>query len=112
VTAPGRHARFLARVESLRAGLSDILRRRAVPAQVLGDGPMWQVVFTPVPIVDYRSSLGADRAKALALDHGLIENGVFVRPGGPHYFSMAHTDADVAATLAIVDRLLAAGIAS
>ena len=32
---------------------------------------------------------------------------IFVRPGGGHYFSMAHTDRDVDATLDAVDRILA-----
>ena len=58
------------------------------------------------PIHDYRSSLAADRERLLKLHFGLIERGIFVRPGGGHYFSMMHTDADVATTLEAIDSII------
>ena len=58
-------------------------------------------------IVDYRTSLNADGERALRFDKGLVERGVYLRPGGPHYFSMAHTKDDVATTVEIADSVLA-----
>ena len=97
---------FFDRVEGLKASLRDIIERRGARAQVIGEGPMWHLVFTDQPIHDYRSSLAADRERLLKLHFGLIERGVFVRPGGGHYFSMMHTDADVATTLEAIDSII------
>ena len=104
---PGTYEPFFARVERLKEGLREIVRRRSVAGQVIGEGPMWHLVFAEEPIHDYRSSLKADRTRLLRLHHGLIDAGIFVRPGGGHYFSMAHTDRDVDTTLDAVDRILA-----
>ena len=104
---PGTYEPFFARVERLKDGLREIVRRRGVAGQVIGEGPMWHLVFAEEPIHDYRSSLKADRTRLLRLHHGLIDEGIFVRPGGGHYFSMAHTDRDVDTTLDAVDRILA-----
>ena len=104
---PGTYEPFFARVERLKEGLREIVRRRGVAGQVIGEGPMWHLVFAEEPIHDYRSSLKADRKRLLRLHHGLIDAGIFVRPGGGHYFSMAHTDRDVDTTLDAVDRILA-----
>ena len=97
---------FFDRVEGLKASLRDIIKRRGARAQVIGEGPMWHLVFTDQPIHDYRSSLAADRERLLKLHFGLIERGIFVRPGGGHYFSMMHTDADVATTLEAIDSII------
>ena len=104
---PGMYEPFFDRVERLKSGLREIIERRGIVAQVIGEGPVWHLVFTDRPIHDYRSSLAADRDRLLKLHLGLIDAGIFVRPGGGHYFSMAHTDSDVDATLEAVDRILA-----
>jgi glutamate-1-semialdehyde 2,1-aminomutase len=104
----GIYEPFFGRVERLKSSLREIIERRGIVAQVIGEGPVWHLVFSEQPIHDYRSALTADRDRLLKLHFGLIEAGIFVRPGGGHYFSMAHTDADVDATLEAVDTILAA----
>ena len=104
---PKTYELFFTRVDRLKAGLREIVRRRGVGAQVFGEGPMWHLVFSEHPVRDYRSSLAADRERLIRLHHSLIDEGIFVRPGGGHYFSMAHTDRDVDVTLDAVDRILA-----
>ncbi len=97
---------FHARCEKLKAALRECIARLSLPAQVYGEGPLWHLVFSTEPVVDYRSSLKGDRERLLAYHHGLIDHGIFVRPGGGHYFSMAHTDEDVARTLEVSERVL------
>lgn len=106
VRRPGVYAPFLARAESLKAGLREIIGRRGLKAQVVGEGPLWHLVFTDQRTWDYRTSLAGDRKRLMAFHHGLLEEGIFVRPGGGHYFSMMHTDTDVAATLVAAERVL------
>ena len=42
---PGRYPSFHARCDALKDGLREAVRRRGIEAQVIGEGPMWQVVF-------------------------------------------------------------------
>ena len=102
-----RYPSFHALCEVLKDGLRDSIARRGIEAQVMGEGPMWQMVFSTDEIVDYRTSLSAGRERAMGFDKGLLEAGVYLRPGGPHYFSMAHSEDDVAATVEIADGVLA-----
>lgn len=103
---PGCYKNFLDLCERLKAGLQEIITRRQVDAQVIGFGPMWHLIFTDKPITDYQSALSGDRTRLLKLHHGMIQSGIFVRPGGGHYFSFAHRDVDVDKTLNVIDELI------
>src|SRR5262249_27057968 len=59
--------------EGVRAGLAEA----GVAAQVVGTGPLFQVLVTPEPIVDYRAMLGADETRAQQIAAGAVERGVF-----------------------------------
>ena len=95
---------FLARAEALKAGLARILDKHGVDAHIVGEGPMWRLHFgDPGRIHDVRAT--SDKERQRAFDLGLLDSGIFVRPGGGHYFSMAHTDEDVETTLRTADRI-------
>ncbi len=67
---------------------------RQVAAQVIGDGPLAQVVFSPAPVRDYRSTRKGDAAQGRALMLGLFARGVFLNPMGTKlYLSLAHDEA-------------------
>jgi glutamate-1-semialdehyde 2,1-aminomutase len=74
----------------LRCALDD----RGVTAQVIGDGPLAQVLFAPHDIVDYRTAYAADRARGRRLMLALFKRGIFLNPMGTKlYLSLAHTEA-------------------
>jgi glutamate-1-semialdehyde 2,1-aminomutase len=78
----------------LREGLRRALRDRQATAQVIGDGPLAQVVFSDRPVSDYRSTARGDKAKGRALMLALFERGVFLNPMGTKlYLSLAHDEA-------------------
>lgn len=78
----------------LREGVRRVLENRQVTAQVIGDGPLAQVVFSDAPIRDYRSTQRADKDRARALMLGLFRRGVFLNPMGTKlYLSLAHDEA-------------------
>lgn len=80
---------------SLRAGLRQVLEDRGVVAQVIGDGPLAQVVFSDQPVRDYRSTAKGDTKRGRALMLGLFSRGVFLNPMGTKlYLSMAHGQAE------------------
>lgn len=101
VRKPGIYPAFFEKVEFLKQGLREIINRRGIAAQVLGEGPLWHLVFTDT------SEAVTDKERLMLFHYNLIDEGVFVRPGGGHFFSMAHTNADITTTLEKVDSVLA-----
>ncbi len=88
--------------KELRDGYKDVLRELAIPGQVLGDGPLCQVLFTKEPVNDYRSAFKADREKGRRFALGLFKSGIFLNPMGTKlYISLAHTEEDIQRMLEI-----------
>lgn len=86
-----------------RDGLREVLQAREEDAQVIGDGPLGQIVFTNEKVHDYRSLKRGDSARARLLMLGLFARGVFLNPMGTKlYLSLAHNEEVVDAFL---DRL-------
>jgi glutamate-1-semialdehyde 2,1-aminomutase len=93
LSADGVYPRLHHLGDHLRRGLRRVLAGRGVAAQVVGDGPLAQVVFTAEPVVDYRSTLRADRALARRVMLQLFERGIFLNPMGTKlYLSLAHDE--------------------
>lgn len=91
---PETYANLHRRGEYLRQGMRRALAERQVRAQVIGDGPLAQVVFSPEPVKDYRSTRKGDSAKARALMLDLFARGVFLNPMGTKlYLSVLHDEA-------------------
>jgi len=89
---PGSYPHLHALGGYLREGMRAALAARGVAAQVIGDGPLAQVVFSTAPVRDYRSTRG-DPARGRALMLGLFERGVFLNPMGTKlYLSLAHSE--------------------
>ena len=78
----------------LRDGLRRVLSERQVSSQVIGDGPLAQVVFSDEHIRNYRSTQRANKELARATMLGLFKRGVFLNPMGTKlYLSIAHDEA-------------------
>jgi glutamate-1-semialdehyde 2,1-aminomutase len=91
---PGTYARLHALGSSFREALRTTLRNRQVVAQVIGDGPLAQIVFTDARVSDYRSGARGDKEKARRMMLGLFARGVFLNPMGTKlYLSIAHDEA-------------------
>jgi glutamate-1-semialdehyde 2,1-aminomutase len=82
----------------LMAGLAELARQSGLPAQVVGEPVLFDILFTDEPVTDYRSLQKADGALARTFTTELIKRGV-VKNTQKMYMSLAHTDADVARTL-------------
>lgn len=77
----------------LRAGMRRILEEKGVTGQIIGDGPLAQVVFSSEPVFDYRSTKKGDSAKGRQLMLNLFKRGVFLNPMGTKlYLSIAHDE--------------------
>ena len=77
-----------------REDIGRVLADRGLTAQVIGDGPLAQIVFSAEPIRDYRSGYRSDRALGRRLMLALFERGIFLNPMGTKlYLSLAHDEA-------------------
>jgi glutamate-1-semialdehyde 2,1-aminomutase len=104
---PGAYEKLHATGRSLMAGLTDIVRRLGVRAQVVGEPVVLDLVFTDEPVVDYRSLQKGDAALGKAFTTELIKRGV-VKNTQKMYVSLAHSAEDVARTLEAAEDALKA----
>ncbi|MBT5109072.1 MAG: aminotransferase class III-fold pyridoxal phosphate-dependent enzyme [Rhodospirillaceae bacterium] len=96
---PGAYERIFETGRTLMNGLRDMLAKADVPAQVIGEPPLFDVFFVDNAIGDYRGTLGADAARAERFNASLRDSGILKGPS-KFYVSLAHDDADIAQTLA------------
>jgi glutamate-1-semialdehyde 2,1-aminomutase len=68
---------------------------------------VFDILFTDRAVTDYRATLTADRASIAAFNRECLRRGV-VKAVNKVYVSLAHSDADVDATLDVFDQVLAA----
>lgn len=94
---PGTYERLRSSGQRLREQLAATLREHHVAGQVLGDGPIFHVLFTPQPVRTYRDALSADTTKHRVFHDELLKHGV-LKPPSKGYISLAHSDEDLEAT--------------
>ncbi len=104
---PGAYARLHQTGRTLRDGLADLVRRSGLPAQVIGETTVFDIVFTDRPLTDYRAMLTADGALLKAFNAECLQRGI-VKGREKLYVSLAHTEHDVARTLETFEAALGA----
>lgn len=93
---PGTYPRLDALGGLFRDTLRRALRDAGHVGQVIGDGPLGQIVFTDAPVFDYRSTIAGDRRKSRGMMLALFAADVFVNPMGTKlYLSLAHDEAAI-----------------
>jgi len=95
---PGTYERLYEVGRRLMAGLDDALADAGIAAQLIGEPPAFEVWFSHEPVVDFRSSLAADRVRHARFTELLLERGV-LKAHEKFFVSTALTDADVDFTL-------------
>ena len=91
--------------QRLRKGLQEILSARGYQVITSGEGPAFSLLFLDRQPRNYRDLLYADRQLYADFALALLDAGVLTLPDGRWYISAAHSDADIEATLATVDRV-------
>ena len=94
----GTYDRLFEVGRQLKDTLQRLLDEAEIPAQVIGEAPLFDVFFTEGEISDYRSTLKADRAVARRFNTLLRERGV-LKGGVKFYISTAHDTADIEHTV-------------
>ncbi|MFO1081513.1 MAG: aminotransferase class III-fold pyridoxal phosphate-dependent enzyme [Reyranellaceae bacterium] len=96
---PGTYEKVFATGRELMAALSSLLKQAGLPAQVIGEPPLFDVVFTDQPIRDYRDTLKGDAALARRFNQLLRARGI-MKGESKYYVSLAHDRADIEHTIA------------
>jgi glutamate-1-semialdehyde 2,1-aminomutase len=104
---PGAYEKIHGTGRRIMQGLGELLARSGLPAQVVGEPVVFDVLFTGEPVTDYRSLQKADGALARAFTTELIKRGV-VKNTQKMYVSLVHSDEDVARTLQAAEDALKA----
>lgn len=102
---PGAYEGVFATGRALMEGIAGLLARHGVPAQVVGEPVLFDVIYATGEIRDYRATLRADAAMQKRVNAGLRARGI-LKGDSKFYMSLAHTMADVEETLLALDAAL------
>jgi glutamate-1-semialdehyde 2,1-aminomutase len=94
----GTYDNLFATGNRLKDALKRLLYQAEIPAQVVGEGPMFDVIFTDHEITDYRSTLDRDQDKVMRFNALLRDRGIF-KNNGKYYVSTVHDDEEVELTI-------------
>jgi glutamate-1-semialdehyde 2,1-aminomutase len=97
---PGVYDRVRKIGGALMTGVRELVERTGVTAQVVGEPAVFDIVFTDVPVVDYRATLTNDSARLRRFNAECLRRGV-LKGVSKIYVSVAHDEADVERTLAV-----------
>jgi glutamate-1-semialdehyde 2,1-aminomutase len=95
---PGAYEKVFATGRTLMGTLQDLLKSAGFKAQVIGEPPLFDILFTDQPIKDYRDTLKADTAILKRFNQVLRANGI-MKGESKYYVSLAHTQADIDHTI-------------
>jgi glutamate-1-semialdehyde 2,1-aminomutase len=95
---PGAYDKLFATGRALMDGIAERIRAAKLPAQVIGEPPLFDVVFAEGDIRDYRGTIKSDAKMQGAINRSLLASGI-LKGESKYYISLAHTEADVAKTL-------------
>lgn len=95
---PGTYERMFENGQTMMDELSRCLASAGLKAQVVGEPPLFDVVFTDGEVRNYRDTLRADKSKLSKLNALLLERGV-LKGENKYYLSTSLTDADIAQTI-------------
>ena len=91
---PGAYERIFATGRELMETLAELLNRSGVTAQVVGEPPLFDVVFTSDHVRDYRGTLRGDPDMLRRFNALLRERGI-LKGEQKYYVSLAHTPEDI-----------------
>ena len=95
---PGTYDKVFATGRTLMCTLQELLNRSGFKAQVIGEPPLFDILFTDQPVKDYRDTLKADTAILKRFNQLLRARGI-MKGESKYYVSLAHTQADIDHTI-------------
>ena len=105
---PGNFERIVALTERLVSGLNQVLEHLDLPYRAESVGTLFGLFFTPERVVDYETALTADTRLFSRYHHAMLRRGIYLAPSQfeAGFMSLAHTEAEVDATVAAAEEAL------
>ena len=94
------------RTEVLKKAYRKFVSSIQIPANIAGEGAMFNVYFSDRPIKNYRDVASSDLKFRSYLDMLMICNGVYFKPANRFCLSLAHSETDVSTTKEVLDKSL------
>ena len=109
IQKPGFFEALSARTQTLVDGLKAAAAAEGVPFSADCQGGMFGFFLLPELPQNYAAVMQSDGARFNVLFHGLLERGVYIAPAlyEAGFVSAAHTDEDIAATVAAAREVFA-----
>jgi glutamate-1-semialdehyde 2,1-aminomutase len=111
IRKPGFFEALSAKTRALVDGLASAAHDTGVPMVVDSEGGMFGFFFTDALPQNYGVVMATDKERFNRFFHGMLQRGVYLAPAlyEAGFVSAAHTDADIAATVAAAREALAGG---
>jgi glutamate-1-semialdehyde 2,1-aminomutase len=97
----GTYEQIFATGRQIKDGLARMLKDARIPATVVGEAPLFDVIFAEGDISDYRGTVRGNADMQKRMNASLLERGI-LKGESKYYISLAHTPADVDKTLSAI----------
>ena len=103
------HEQLEAKGARLEAGLNAVAEKAGIPVITQRAGSMSCLFFSEQPVHSLADAMQADRERFKKYFHGMLAEGVYLAPSAfeAAFLSAAHTDADIDATIAAAEKVMA-----
>ncbi|MDD3884299.1 MAG: glutamate-1-semialdehyde 2,1-aminomutase [Gallionella sp.] len=110
VQQPGFYEHLSSLAQQLTAGLTDAARRHGIAFCAQSVGGMFGLYFSESIPVSYAEVMACDKEAFNRFFHAMLDKGVYLAPSAfeAGFVSAAHTEADIAATVAAAEQVFAA----
>lgn len=110
--APGFYDSLAARTKQLTDGLTAAAKKHGVTFCAQSVGGMFGLYFSATPPTSFAEVMQCDKEAFNRFFHGMLETGHYLAPSAfeAGFVSAAHTEADIAATIAAAEAIFAKGV--
>ena len=107
--APGFYASLEQTTRALTEGLAAAAARHGVAFSAQAAGGMFGIYFSPTVPDSYDAVMACDKQRFNRFFHAMLDQGIYLAPSAYEagFVSAAHTDADIAKTVAAADKAFA-----
>ncbi|NQU72253.1 MAG: aminotransferase class III-fold pyridoxal phosphate-dependent enzyme, partial [Rhodospirillales bacterium] len=100
---PGAYKKLHDNAATLQKECQKVIDRHNLPALVIGEGSLWQIMFTDRVPQNHADVMHSDGAATRALDLAQMKQGLYVLPGVRRFVSLVHGDKEFEDTIVALD---------
>ena len=102
---PGIYNKIFETGNKIMKSLEELFESAKISAKITGIGALFDIYFTDQEIIDYRSTLSADKSIMVDFNKNLLLNGV-LKGNSKFYISSVHEDDDIQETINALEKTI------